>query len=59
MPNMEKRLQKLMITVVAIILAHGIMKENLKYSSITLKKYWLMLLVGSGPLKSIFNFTND
>ena len=58
MPNMEKRLQKLLMMVVAVMLAHVIMKGNLEYSSITVKKYWFLLLVGSGPLKSTFNRSN-
>ena len=57
MSNIEKRLQKL-VMVVALMLAHGVMKGNLEYSSITVKKYWFLLLVGSGPLKLTFNRLN-
>ena len=55
MPNMEKSPRKHLITVAVVIFAHGNMKGNLEYSSITARKYRLLLLLVRGPLKSTFN----
>ena len=44
MPNMEKSPEKDLITVAVVIFAHGNMKGNLEYSSITVKKISIIII---------------
>ena len=58
MRNKENRVVKHLITVEVVISEHGNTKGNLEYSSTTVKKYLFSLLLGNGPLKSIFGLSN-
>ena len=53
LPNIEKMEHRHLITVEVVMSEHGIAKGNLEYSSITVKKYLLLVADGTGPLKSM------
>ena len=49
------KLESEAITVETVISGHGNTKGNLEYSSIIVRKYTFLLVLGRGPLKSIFS----
>ena len=57
MPNMVNNIVKLFITVAAVISTQGNENTNRLYSSTTFNKYLFLVLLGSGPLKSILNLS--
>ena len=57
-PKREKSAVRHLITVVVETSGHGNTNGNLENSSITFKKYWFLLVVCKGTLKSMLILSN-